>query len=178
MLTPIAQFANALQLQAPKFRVDLSREAIAKLGAYYGLVLKWNPRLHLVAPCSPDEFAERHVLESLFLLKHLPIKSSVVDVGSGAGLPIVPCLLVRNDLRATLIESSKKRTLFLREAVRPLRPERVQLVAQRFREVTPPKADFLTCRALDKFSQRLPELIEWADYGTTFLFFAGNNLVS
>ena|SRR5437660_6718900 len=111
-----AEFTNALERNASSFGVELSGAGIAQLASYYELLLRWNPRLHLVAPCSAIEFAMRHVLESLLLATHLPNNARVVDVGSGAGLPVIPCLVARSDLRATLIESSPKKTVFLREA--------------------------------------------------------------
>src|SRR6185369_15999394 len=92
-------------------------EVLQRLCVYYSLLTRWNPRLHLVAPCSPEEFATRHVLESLMLLQHLPHGAKIADIGSGAGLPIIPCLIVRPDLHATLIESSAKKSVFLREAL-------------------------------------------------------------
>jgi len=79
------------------FDLDLPAETVTRLGDYYSLLTRWNDRLHLVAPCSPEEFATRHVLESLLLLKHLPDGAKVADIGSGAGLPIIPCLLARQD---------------------------------------------------------------------------------
>src|ERR1041385_6928858 len=101
MPVPLEQFANALRLAAPEFGIEFDEDRIRKLKEYYELVLKWNPRLHLVAPCSPEEFATRHVLESLTLLRHLPLDAGIVDIGSGGGLPVIPCLLVRDDLQAT-----------------------------------------------------------------------------
>ena len=70
--TLIAQFTIALQQNAEKFDVELTTPEIERLQSYYALILKWNERLHLVGPCSPEEFATRHVLESLLLLRHLP----------------------------------------------------------------------------------------------------------
>jgi 16S rRNA (guanine527-N7)-methyltransferase len=175
MPTSIEQFAGALTAHAPEFGVDLSLDQIERLSSYYALLLKWNPRLHLVAPCSPAEFATRHVLESLLLLQHLPQMANVVDVGSGAGLPIVPCLLMRDDLAAILIESSAKKCAFLREVLRPLRPVgRAQLINSRFEDQEPLDAKYLTCRALERFGELLPTLVEWALPGTTFLIFAGD----
>ena len=52
------------------------------------------------------------MLESLMLLKHLPSDAKIADIGSGAGLPIIPCLIARPDLHATLIESSQKKSVF------------------------------------------------------------------
>src|SRR5258706_14101230 len=105
----IEQFSRALTRHASEFAVQLKREDIAQLTAYYELLLKWNSRLHLVAPCLPEEFATRHILESLFMLRHISPGAQLIDVGSGACLPIVPCLIVREDLAATLIESSPKK---------------------------------------------------------------------
>src|SRR6266852_1744245 len=122
MPTPVEEFSQALAAHAVEFAVELHDEAVERLKVYYVLLSKWNERLHLVAPCAPKEFAIRHVLESLLLLKHLPAGARVIDVGSGAGLPIIPCLLVRDDLQAALIESSQKKAVFLREALRQVRP--------------------------------------------------------
>ncbi|HJZ81447.1 MAG TPA: RsmG family class I SAM-dependent methyltransferase, partial [Pyrinomonadaceae bacterium] len=69
MPTPLAEFRESLKSRAPEFGINLQPAQIELLTNYYELVRKWNPRLHLVAPCSPAEFAGRHVLESLVLLK-------------------------------------------------------------------------------------------------------------
>jgi 16S rRNA (guanine527-N7)-methyltransferase len=177
MATPTKEFREALETHAPEFGIDLQSDRIERLIDYYGLIMKWNERLHLVAPCSPAEFATRHVLESLTVLKHLPVGATIIDVGSGAGLPIIPCLLVREDLRATLIESSNRKAVFLREALRPVTPpDRAQVIAARFEEVEAPQADFVTCRALDRFNEILPALIDWAPRNSTLLLFAGESI--
>jgi 16S rRNA (guanine527-N7)-methyltransferase len=181
MPTSTEKLGRALKEHGREFGVDLRAEDTAQLGRYYELLLKWNSRLHLVAPCSPGDFATRHILESLFLLAHLPQNARVVDVGSGAGLPIIPCLIVRNDLRATLIESSQKKAVFLREALRGLHhhghhPERGRVIAGRFEDTVVPPADFVTCRALDRFQSLLPRLIDWAPAESELLLFGGANL--
>src|SRR5690349_2404068 len=120
MQNELSRFERALLANMSAFGVELSPYAMARLATYYSLLTRWNERLHLVAPCSPEEFATRHVLESLILLEHLPQNAKIADIGSGAGLPIIPCLLARSDLTATLIESSQKKSVFLREALNQL----------------------------------------------------------
>src|SRR5215212_4240668 len=115
------RFEQALISNMGSFDLELSPETVTQLGKYHSLLTRWNDRLHLVAPCSPGEFATRHVLESLMLLKHLPQNAKIADIGSGGGLPIIPCLIARPDLEATLIESSQKKAIFLREALNQLR---------------------------------------------------------
>lgn len=171
------RFSQALRSHADEFGVRPRDEDIERLSDYYSLLLKWNSRLHLVAPCSPEQFATRHILESLLLLRHLPRNARVADVGSGSGLPIIPCLVLREDLSAVLIESSQKKCVFLREALRGLtNRERAQLIVGRFKETPVPKVDFVTCRAIERFQQVVPKLIQWAPPQSTLLLFAGEAL--
>lgn len=157
------------------YGLDLSPETLEKLGAYYSLLIRWNDRLHLVAPCSPEEVATRHVLESLMLLKHLPQDAKIADIGSGAGLPIIPCLIARADLQVTLIESSQKKAVFLREALSSV-GRTGTVIARPFEEVKTPDVSFVTCRALDQFMNKVSTLIDWAPKGSTLLLFGGETL--
>lgn len=177
METTVEQFKRALTDHSSSFGLELQQLEIERLAEYYELLLKWNPGLHLVAPCSAEDFALRHVLESLFLLTHLPLHASVADVGSGAGLPLIPCLLVRSDLRGVLIEASKRKAVFLKEALRPIQSTgRVEVIAARFEDVEAPAVDFVTCRALDKFSELLPGLVAWTTTDTKLLLFGGESI--
>ena len=175
MPNELQRFEQALLANMSAFDVELSPDAVARLGTYYSLLTRWNDRLHLVAPCSPEEFATRHVLESLILLEHLPPGAKIADVGSGGGLPMVPCLIARSDLEATLIESAQKKVVFLREVLREVgRP--ATIIPQRFEETETPPVQFVTCRALDQFVSKLAELIDWAPQGATLLLFGGDAL--
>src|SRR5687768_7162341 len=152
------RFEQSLRANMGSYDLDLSEETLTQLGEYYSLLTRWNHRLHLVAPCAPEEFATRHVLESLLLLKYLPQHAKIADVGSGAGLPIIPCLVARADLEATLIESSQKKAVFLREALNAV-GRRASIVARRFEEIEAPEVSFVSCRALDQFRDKVRALI-------------------
>jgi 16S rRNA (guanine527-N7)-methyltransferase len=169
------RFEQALKSNQSVFEVDLSSEVLGGLSAYYSLLARWNPRLHLVAPCSPEEFATRHILESLMLLKHLPDAAKIADIGSGAGLPIIPCLIARPNLHATLIESSQKKSVFLREALNAV-ARSATIIARPFEEVPTPDVDFITCRALDRFMEKVPDIIRWAPERSSLLLFGGEAL--
>ncbi|MDQ3821025.1 MAG: class I SAM-dependent methyltransferase, partial [Acidobacteriota bacterium] len=97
-----------------------------------------------------------------------------MDVGAGGGLPSIPCLIARPDLRALLVESSKKKAVFLREALRALGlDERTEVIAERFEGLQHPEADCLTCRALDRFSDVFQGLLKWSELIETLLLFGG-----
>ncbi|MCA1575095.1 MAG: 16S rRNA (guanine(527)-N(7))-methyltransferase RsmG [Acidobacteria bacterium] len=173
----VREFREALVSEAGVYQATINVDAIERLSEYYVLLTKWNPRLHLVAPCSPREFAIRHVLESLMLLPHLPQAARVADIGSGAGLPIIPCLIARPDITVTLIESSKKKAVFLRETVnRAQLSKSVTVIAERFEEIPAPEADFVSCRALDRFEAKLPSLLKWSPLESILLFYGGEGL--
>ena len=175
MASDMNRFKQSLISHMGSFDLDLPAETVTQLGEYYSLLTRWNDRLHLVAPCSPEEFATRHVLESLLLLKHLPDGAKIADIGSGAGLPIIPCLIARPDLSATLIESSQKKSVFLREALKQLgRPSAI--IPKPFEDVPPPDASFVTCRALDQFMNKIPTLLNWVPGGSTLLLYGGEKL--
>ncbi len=168
---------NTLGENASLYGISLSEDATARHLRYFEIVWQWNARLHLVAPCTPGEFATRHVLESLLAERFILERARVTDVGSGAGLPIIPCLIARPDVRATLIESSSKKTVFLREALRKVeRHEQATVVNERFERAAPPDADFLTCRALDRFTEIFPQLVEWSARIKILLLFGGESL--
>ena len=171
------EFEEALAEHSGAFGVSLGEEERARLGEYFALVSAWNKRLHLVAPCPPAEFAVRHVLESMLALQFIGRGATFVDVGSGAGLPAIPCLVARADISAVLVESSRKKAVFLREALKRIgRSETARVVAERFEKLEPPEADCLTCRALERFTEVLPHLLAWASHIRTLLLFGGESL--
>jgi 16S rRNA (guanine527-N7)-methyltransferase len=177
MQAELQRFEKTLLSNMHAFEVELTPDDVERLGTYYSLLIRWNDRLHLVAPCSPEEFATRHVLESLVLLKHLPHGAKIADIGSGAGLPTLPCLIVRPDLEVTLIEASQKKAVFLREAISAV-GRTATVIARRFEEIEAPQVEFVTSRALDQFTRKIPVLLAWAPKGSTLLLFGGEQLLN
>jgi 16S rRNA G527 N7-methylase RsmG len=80
-------------------------------------------------------------------------------------------------LKATLVESSQKKAVFLREALSAVE-RKATVIARRFEEIEAPRVDFVTCRALDRFIPKIPVLKTWAPKGATLLLFGGETLLS
>jgi len=172
-----SQLIEAISLHQNEFSLSLGPEEIARLADFYDIVQRHNPLLHLVGPCTAEEFAIRHILESLTLLPYLEQDGTLIDVGPGGGFPSIPCVLIRADLHATLIESKEKKAKFLSDAVVTLGiQDRVAIVNRQFTEVAPDaKAAAVTCRALDRFVDNLPRLVKWSG-SRELLFFGGRRL--
>lgn len=170
------EFIEAISNNQSTFGLTLSEEKVSLLNDYYELIQEHNEILHLVAPCDVEEFATRHILESLTMLQFLPKKTRFADIGTGAGLPSIPCLIVRDDLRGVLIESKAKKTDFLQKVVEKCGLEkRVKIVNKQFEEVRNFDISYVTCRAIEKFSEKLPRILKWSG-NCSLLFFGGNNL--
>ena len=169
-------FSTAIKKHQKTFGINLADEKIKVLADYYELIQTHNALLHLVAPMTAEEFAIRHILESLTLIECLPEKARFADVGAGAGLPSIPCLIVREDLRGVLIESKLKKANFLQKILAECRLQRrVEIINRQFEEIVKPNVSYVTCRALDKFTQKLPRLLKWSA-GCNLLFFGGTAL--
>ena len=170
------ELIEAIKKHQSTFGLSLTDEKISVLADYYELIQSNNELLHLVAPCSAEEFATRHILESLTMLEFLPLKNRFADIGTGAGLPSIPCLIVRDDLRGMLIESKAKKTDFLQNVVDKCKLEkRVKILNKQFEEARNFDISYVSCRALDKFVDKLPRILKWSD-NCGLLFFGGNNL--
>ena len=172
-LSPREEFIAAIGTHQAAFGLDLSAEVVERLTKHFDLVTEHNPLLHLTGPATPTEFAIRHVLESLTMLEHLPEGARFADVGSGAGFPAIPCLIARDDLHGTLIESKAKKAGFLQTAIAECElASRTTVVNDQFSEVQRSRVSYVSCRALDRFTQHLPKLVKWSG-DCTLLFFGG-----
>jgi 16S rRNA (guanine527-N7)-methyltransferase len=109
---------SAQQLHAgiAELGLDLPAETETRLLAYLALLAKWNRTYNLTAVRDEAAMVSLHLLDSLAVVPHLGAIHSLADVGSGGGLPGIPCALARPDLMVSLIESSHKKVSFLKQA--------------------------------------------------------------
>lgn len=84
----------------------------ARLVQFVGLIEKWNKVHNLTAIRDPQQMIAQHLLDSLAVLPYLGAARSLLDVGSGAGLPGIPLALASRGLTVTLLDSSHKRYAF------------------------------------------------------------------
>ena len=93
----------------------LPNEASGKLLAYVDLLMKWNRTYNLTAIREPERMVSHHLIDSLSVLSHLP-EGSLVDVGSGGGLPGIPIAIAQPQRRVTLNDSNHKKGAFMQQA--------------------------------------------------------------
>jgi 16S rRNA (guanine527-N7)-methyltransferase len=146
------------------------------ISTYIDILLRWNARINLTAIRDPEAIVTRHFGESLFAARHLfpsganvgtaalgcPAELSsavdrVADLGSGAGFPGLPIKLWAPQISLTLIESSHKKSTFLREVARALTLTDVNILTARAQDLPPARVfDVVTLRAVERFAEILP----------------------
>jgi len=127
--------------------IGLSDLQIAQLYQHYELLLRWNQRMNLTTVKPGQETVIRHYCESLFFAAHLAAgEASILDLGSGAGFPGIPMAILRPEWRVTLVESSQRKSVFLRESSRDL--GNISVLVQRMEHVLA-HADWVVTRAVD-----------------------------
>jgi 16S rRNA (guanine527-N7)-methyltransferase len=139
----------ALADGARRLGVELDEAAIAALALYADLIAVWSPKVNLISCRDGRELVERHLLDALAMTTLPPPGSSLVDLGSGAGLPGIPLAIVRPDLAVTLVESRRRRASFLREVRRKLALSNVRVLEERAEARKPEvTGEVVTCRAV------------------------------
>jgi len=104
---------------ASKLGMVLQDRTISLLRLYGEEILLWNRSVNLVSAGVITDFAVRHFLDSLAVLPLLPREPfSMLDVGTGAGLPGIPLKMARPDISVFLVDASRKKISFLKEVIR------------------------------------------------------------
>lgn len=146
--------------------MDTPSGAHRLFGDRLGLAERYGERLTsdgvvrgLIGPREAPRVWERHLLNSAVLAELVPPDSSVIDLGSGAGLPGIPLALARPDLTVTLLEPTLRRVEFLTDVVTELGLERVNVLRIRAEDAGPDvTAGVVTARAVAP----LDRLAGWA----------------
>lgn len=153
-MKPEDQLGNGLA----ELGLQLSAQTQGRLLQYVALLTKWNRTYNLTAIREPSRVVSHHLLDSVAVLPHLH-GVSVVDVGSGAGLPGIPLAIVQPQWRVALLDSNHKKGAFLRQAVLELKLDNAEIVTARAERWQPARLfDVVISRA---FSD-LPGFVEAA----------------
>ena len=150
----------------------LGPQAAAQIDAWLALLLKWNARMNLTAIRDPEQILRRHVAESLFAASLVPQSArTLLDYGSGAGLPGIPIAVARPEISVTLAESQGKKAAFLRESVRTLALN-AEVWAARVESMPPDRLfDAVTLRAVDKMAEACRSAVHRLAPGGALLVF-------
>jgi 16S rRNA (guanine527-N7)-methyltransferase len=169
----IAELLAPLLESPPGPPACLSDSQLGQVAAYLDLLLQWNARINLTAVRDAESIVTRHFGESFFAARQVlrsresgvrsqesrgeepgePVMRAF-DLGSGAGFPGLPLKIFAPAVVLTLIESSRKKAAFLKQAVRRMTLTGVDVFAGRGEDFSA-TADLVTLRAVERYERAL-----------------------
>lgn len=146
-----ARLKQRLAEDASALRIGLADAQLGALVEYVGLMQRWNATYNLTAIRYPEQMLSHHVVDSLAVLpefaQRLQGEASIVDVGSGGGLPGVVLAVANPDWRVRCIDAVEKKTAFVRQVAAVLKLPNLQATHARVETIEPLQADLVTSRA-------------------------------
>lgn len=148
-------------LYTKQLNINIDEETYAKFNIYYELLVKWNDMFNLTNIIKKEEVFLRHFYDSLCLIKSFDYNNptKLCDFGTGAGFPGVVIAIIFSNINVTLLESNKKKCLFLEEVKKTLSLTNITVINARVEEYSKNNReifDIVTCRAVSS----LPILLE------------------
>jgi len=162
------EFARHVRARADRFGLQITDVHASQFERYYALLSKWNRRINLTAlplDASPSsETLDRLFVEPMIaveLVADTPLIA--LDLGSGAGSPAIPLKVLRPAMSLTLVEVRARKAAFLREVVRSLELEDVDVQPVRFQSLSTSQAvaDLITVRAVRADEELLNFVRSW-----------------
>lgn len=123
--------AEILARGLEELHVELSSEQQNKIISFVKLLEKWNTAYNLTAVRDPAQMIPLHILDSLCLLPYMNDVTSVLDVGTGGGLPGIPLAIARPDIVFQLVDSQQKKINFVQHVITSLQLANVSATQQR-----------------------------------------------
>lgn len=174
-----SEFESTLRKQADRAQLSISSDFVARAECYYNLLMRWSKRTNLTSlPLDgyPAKSIDRLLVEPLKAAELVPLDARLVcfDIGSGGGSPAIPFALARPLSRLVMVESTAKKTAFLREAVRAVELIDAEVITARVEDVSASRrgsADLILSRGVllsEAVCEALSELL--GPRGRLFVF--------
>lgn len=164
---------------AQKLGYQLSPNQLEQFSVYYQELVDWNQRINLTSITDYEEVQIKHFCDSLTVTLEMKLFASsnrprVLDVGSGAGFPGIPLKILLPDINLVLLESTAKKTVFLRHLKEKLGLYDVEIVTSRAEEAAPldrhrEKFDVVLSRAVAPLSTLVELTLPFCTIGGCFI---------
>ncbi|MGN0914264.1 MAG: 16S rRNA (guanine(527)-N(7))-methyltransferase RsmG [Alphaproteobacteria bacterium] len=158
---------------------SVSRETLERLKAYEASLHEWQKKFNLVSNASLEDAWNRHFLDSMQLFNFIPKTArNLCDFGSGAGFPGMVLAIMAKEktpyLKVSLIESIKKKTLYLNE-VNKITEANAVIINDRIENIPPQSFDVITSRAMASLKDLLNYTKKFFGKNTVCIFPKGKS---
>ena len=139
-----------------ELNLNCSPLQLEKLLKYLELLQRWNKAFNLTAIRDPHQMVRLHLLDSLAIHPYVQGLKSIIDVGTGPGLPGIPLAILNPKINFTLLDSNGKKTRFLFQAINELKLTNASEINHRVEAYQPNQLfDAVISRAFSSISDML-----------------------
>ena len=140
-----------LQEGIGELNLSASENQLQMLDKYSELLFKWNKTYNLTAITEKDDVLTHHILDSLSVVNvfknYLAQNGTMLDVGSGGGLPAIPIAIMMPNCNISMVETVGKKSAFLRQVTLHLKLNNVKVFHERVENLKHPPFDVISSRA-------------------------------
>ena len=126
---------DIVELEARSMGLTLSTYEIHSFELYAAELKKWNSKVNLTAITKDKEIAIKHFVDSLSLAPYIRAGDRLLDIGSGAGLPVIPLKIIRPEIPMVSVDAVAKKIHFQRHVIRVLNLQNIEAIHVRIEEL-------------------------------------------
>ena len=159
--------------------VEITDSQLEKFEKYREILLFYNDKFNITTITQKEEVYVKHFLDSVLCKDLFMDNSKVIEIGSGGGFPSIPLKIVRDDLHFTLVESTGKKCIFLKEVVKELNLKNVEVLNGRAEDFGKDKKyrekfDHVTARAVARLNTLCEYCMPFLKVNGSFIALKGN----
>ena len=159
--------------------VEITDSQKEKFEKYREILLFYNDKFNITTITQKEDIYVKHFLDSVLCKDLFVDNSKVIEIGSGGGFPSIPLKIVRDDLNFTLVESTGKKCIFLKEVVKELNLKNVEVLNGRAEDFGKDKKyrerfDHVTARAVARLNTLCEYCMPFVKVNGSFIALKGN----
>src|ERR1035437_5456009 len=126
---------DIIKQETQLMQLSLSSDEIRSFEVYAAELKKWNSKVNLTAITKDNEIAIKHFVDSLSLAPYITADDRLLDIGSGAGLPVIPLKIIRPDILMVSVDAVAKKIHFQRHVIRILNLRKMEAIHARVEDL-------------------------------------------
>jgi 16S rRNA (guanine527-N7)-methyltransferase len=127
--------SDIIEQETQSMQLSLSIDEIRSFEVYAAELKKWNSKVNLTAITKDNEIAIKHFVDSLTLAPYITADDRLLDIGSGAGLPVIPLKIIRPDIPMVSVDAVAKKIHFQRHVIRMLNLQNIEAIHARVEDL-------------------------------------------